>query len=225
MNKMSNLIWGLVLVAVGVIFGLNALEITDINIFFKGWWTLFIIIPCFIGLFKEQSKTGNIIGLLIGICLLLSMYNVLDFDVLWKLSIPAFLVIIGISFIFKDMINSKVRKEVKKLNKDTYKEYAATFSEQVIDFDNEEFNGCELSAVFGSVKCDLSDAIIKNDVVINASAIFSGISISVPKDVNVKITSTPIFGGVDDKRKNRTKDSKVTIYINATCMFGGVDIK
>ena len=38
----------------GVIFGLNALEITDINIFFDGWWTLFIIVPCFIGLFKDD---------------------------------------------------------------------------------------------------------------------------------------------------------------------------
>ena len=34
MNKMSNLLWGLVFIIVGVIFGLNALEITDINILF-----------------------------------------------------------------------------------------------------------------------------------------------------------------------------------------------
>ena len=59
MNKISNLLWGLVFVVLGVIFGLNALEITDINVFFDGWWTLFIIVPCFIGLFKDEDKTGN----------------------------------------------------------------------------------------------------------------------------------------------------------------------
>jgi len=43
--------------------GLNALNITDINFFFTGWWTLFIIIPSLIGLFndKDQDKTGNLI--------------------------------------------------------------------------------------------------------------------------------------------------------------------
>ena len=46
-----------------------------------------------------------------------------------------------------------------------------------------------------------------------------------PDDVNVKVVSTPIFGGVCDERKHKSKDSKNTIYVNAICMFGGVDIK
>ena len=69
--KIENILWGILLIILGVIFGLNALEITNIDIFFSGWWTLFIIVPCFIGLFKESDKTGNIIGILFGIVLLL----------------------------------------------------------------------------------------------------------------------------------------------------------
>ena len=34
MNKISNFLWGLVFIAIGVIVGLNALEITNIDIFF-----------------------------------------------------------------------------------------------------------------------------------------------------------------------------------------------
>ena len=45
MQKLNRILWGVVLVAVGVVFALNALNIVDINIFFDGWWTLFIIIP------------------------------------------------------------------------------------------------------------------------------------------------------------------------------------
>ena len=71
MKKISNLLWGLIFILVGVVFGLNALGISDINIFFNGWWTLFIIVPCFIGLFNDDDKSGNLIGLIIGICLLL----------------------------------------------------------------------------------------------------------------------------------------------------------
>ena len=225
MNKISNLLWGFVFIIVGVIFGLNALNITDINLFFDGWWTLFIIVPCFIGLFKEEEKTGNLIGLLIGICLLLGMQDILAFDLIWKLMVPVILIMIGLSFLFKDILNNKVKREIKKLNKTDGKEYCSCFSGQTINFDKEEFKGCTLTAVFGGVKCDLKDAIIKEGVVINASSIFGGISIYVPDDVNVKISSTSIFGGTTDERKRKENDRTYTIYVNATALFGGIEIK
>lgn len=225
MKKISNLLWGLIFIIVGVVFGLNALGISDINIFFNGWWTLFIIVPCFIGLFKNEDKSSNLIGLIIGLFLLLGCIDILEFTLIWKLMIPAILVMIGLSLIFKDILNSKVKKEIKRLNKTETKEYCSCFSGQTIDFNNEEFTGCSISAVFGGVKLDLKKAIIKDDVVINANSIFGGITIYVPEDVNVKIGSTSIFGGVSDERKNKTNDAKYTIYINATSMFGGVEIK
>lgn len=223
--KISNLLWGLVFIIVGVIFGLNALEITNINLFFNGWWTLFIIIPCFIGLFKDENKTGNVIGLLIGLSLLLASLNIINFEIIWKLLIPVILVIIGLSFIFKDLFNNKVKQEIKKIVKNDTEEYCATFASQQIDFSDEKFTGGTFSAVFGGIKCDLRNSIIKEDVLINCSAIFGGITIHVPDNVNIKINSTPIFGGVSDDRKKKCKDGKVTIYINATALFGGVKIK
>lgn len=225
MNKMNNLLWGLIFIVVGVIFGLNALEITNINIFFDGWWTLFIIVPCFIGLFNDEDKSGNLIGLVIGVCLLLGCLDLIDFELIWKLMVPSILVLIGLSFIFKDSFNSKVKKEMKKINKGDTKEYFATFGGQTIDFSKEEFTGCSINAVFGGVKCQLNDSIIEEDVIINASAIFGGITIYVPENVNVKITSTSMFGGVSDERKLKNKNAKHTIYINATSVFGGVEIK
>lgn len=225
MIKISNILWGLVFIVVGVIFGLNALNITDINIFFDGWWTLFIIVPCFIGLFKDEDKSSNLIGLVIGICLLLGCIDIIEFTLIWKLMVPAILIMIGISFIFKDTLNSKIKKEIKKLNKTETKEYCSCFSGQTIDFNNEEFKGCTISAIFGGAKCDLKNAIIKNDVVINATSIFGGITIYVPENVNVKISATSIFGGVSDERKNKTKNNEYTIYINTTSMFGGIEIK
>lgn len=225
MNKISNLLWGLCFVVVGIIFGLNALEITSINIFFDGWWTLFIIVPSFIGLFSDNDKSSNLIGLIIGLALLLGCRDVLEFKVLWKLIIPFILVTIGLSLMFKDALNNKVKKEIKKLNKSDSKEYCACFSGQTVDYSNENFKGCSLTAVFGGVKCNLKDAIINEDVVINASSVFGGITIYVSEDVNVKISSTSIFGGVSDERKNKPKDADKTIYINATAMFGGIEIK
>ena len=227
MNRISNILWGFVLIIIGVIFGLNALNIADINIFFDGWWTLFIIVPCFIDLFKNESKTGNIIGLIIGVALLLSCRGILDIGMIFKLIIPFILVCIGLSIIFKDSLNKKVKDKIKTLNKNKKndKEYTATFGEQKLDFSNEKFEGSELNAIFGGINCDLRNSTIKEDCVINANAIFGGITIRVPDNLNVKVTSNSIFGGVSDERKKRNNDSKVTLYINATCLFGGVEIK
>jgi len=224
MKRTRNVLWGIIFIIIGLIFGLNALEITNINIFFDGWWTLIIIIPSFIDLFKEEGKTGNLIGLLIGILLLLSSQDILAFELVFKLIVPITLVIIGLSFIFKDTINKKIKEEMKKLNKKN-DEYCATFGGQNINFSNEEFKGCNMTAVFGGIDCNLTDSIISEDVVINVCAVFGGIDIKVPSNVKVKVTSTPIFGGVSNERNN-PKDEKVkTIYVNATCIFGGVDIK
>lgn len=116
MKNFGNMLWGIVLIVVGLIVGGNALGIIDVSVFFDGWWTLFIIVPCFIGLFKEREKTWNIIGLLIGIVLLLCCQSILNFDIIWKLGFPLILIIIGISFIFKDTFDSKVNEKAEKLN-------------------------------------------------------------------------------------------------------------
>ena len=226
MNNIKNILWGIILVIIGVIIGLNTIGITDIDIFFDGWWTLVIIVPCFIGLFTNKDKTGNIIGLLVGVIPLLGMQNIIDFNLIWKLLLPSIIVIIGLSLIFKNTFNSKINNEIKKLNNKNTKnnEYCATFSGQRIDFPNEEFKGATLNSVFGSITCDLREAKIKEDVVINASSVFGGIDIIVPDDVNIKIKSNSIFGGVNNKKKNN-EDKKYTIYVNASCLFGGVDIK
>ena len=221
MNNIKNILWGIILVIIGVIIGLNTIGITDIDIFFDGWWTLVIIVPCFIGLFTNKDKTGNIIGLLVGVILLLGMQNIIDFNLIWKLLLPSIIVIIGLSLIFKNTFNSKINNEIKKLNNKNTKdnEYCATFSGQRIDFPNEEFKGATLNSVFGSITCDLREAKIKEDVVINASSVFGGIDIIVPDDVNIKIKSNSIFGGVNNKKKNN-EDKKYTIYVNASCLVG-----
>lgn len=227
MKKISKILWGIALIAIGGIFALNAFGITDIEVFFDGWWTLFIIVPCFIGIFSEREKTGNIIGLLIGVFLLLCCQNVLGFDMLWKLAIPAIIVIIGLKLIFNAIFGDKATKMIveSRQNGNDVKTGCATFSGQDMNFDGENFDGAEISAIFGGVKCDLRHAIIEKDCAITASAIFGGIDIYVPDNVNVKISSNSIFGGVSEKKHRPYMENAVTLYINATCIFGGAEIK
>lgn len=227
MKKVSDIMWGLILIIIGVILGGNALDIFNINLFFDGWWTLFIIVPTFIGLVTEKDKTGNIIGLIIGLFLLLACRGLFDFKLIWKLIFPLIFVIIGLSLIFKNNINKEVSEKIKKLNENLSSNdgYTATFSGQNLNFDGEEFKGSNLNAIFGGIKLDLRKAIINEDIVINASSIFGGIDIYIPDNCKVKIKSNSIFGGVSNNKKCNVDDNSYTIYINASCMFGGVEIK
>lgn len=226
MRKFSNIMWGLVLIALGVIIGLNSLGLTSIELFFDGWWTLFIIIPCFIGLITDKEKTGSIIGLIIGVLLLLGCQDIISFETFWKLLIPMLLVILGLSMVFKDMFNSKINRKISELNKNSKSEknVSAYFSGQKVAYSKEEFDGVNMEAVFGGIKLDLREAIIKKDVVINARAIFGGIDILVPENINVVVSSSSMFGGVDNKREIN-QDNKITIYVNGSSLFGGIDIK
>lgn len=227
MKKISKILWGIALIAIGGIFALNAFGITDIELFFDGWWTLFIIVPCFIGIISEREKIGNIIGLVIGVFLLLCCQNVLGFDMVWKIAVPVIIIIIGLKLIFGAVFGDKAIKllESSKQSGENIKIGCATFSDQDLNFDGEPFNGAELTAVFGGVKCDLRNAVIEKDCAITATSVFGGITIFVPDYVNVKINSNSIFGGVSDKNHRLTVQGAVTVYINATCMFGGVEIK
>lgn len=227
MKKISKILWGLALIAIGGIFALNAFGITDIDIFFDGWWTFFIIVPCFIGLFNEREKTGNLIGIAIGVFLLLCCQNVLDFDILWKLAVPAIIVIIGLKLILTAVFGDQASKMISDSRKkgDNVKVGCATFSGQDLNFYGEKFEGAELTAVFGGVKCDLRNSIIEKDCAVTASATFGGIDIFVPDNINVKVSSNSIFGGVSEKNKRPYIDGAPTLYVNATCIFGGVEIK
>jgi len=218
MNNLKNILWGLLLILVGIIVGLNAFEITNINIFFDGWWTLFIIVPCLFGLITEKEKTGNIIGLLIGIFLLLSAQGIVEFEIIFKLIFPTILIILGLSLVFKN-----TSKKDKAPDVENELEYTATFSSQTLNFDNEKFNGCDMDAIFGGIKCNLVKSDIKDKSVINALALFGGINFIVPKEIKLIVKSTSIFGGVSNNYINN-ENAKKTIYINATCLFGGINI-
>lgn len=230
MNKTSRYLWGLVLVALGAILGINALGIMRIDIFFPGWWTLFIIVPCAISLFGNDSdKWADVVGVIVGVALLLGCQGLLSFKMIWSLMLPVILIVIGLSMLLKDALKGKVTQEIKKLRKEGSgkgKEYWATFAGQNLNFAGQEFEGCRLEAVFGGVKCDLREAKIKEDVLIRASAVFGGVTILVPKDVNVQVISSAMFGGTTNRHaKEKMDEGKKTIFVESTALFGGVEIK
>ena len=212
MKNLSRILWGIVLIFIGVIWGLNRTGVADINIFFDGWWTLFIIVPSIISLFESGSnKTSSIIFLVIGILFLLASQGVFEFEILWEILLPAIVILIGLSLIFGHKVDFNVKEKTKCLDSDDTESIFAAFGEQNV-------------SKSGAVKLDLREAKLEKETVIGAWAIFGGIEILVPEDCIVKVKATPVFGGVSNERKNN-EDAKKTIYIEAYAIFGGLDIK
>lgn len=205
MKKIENTVIGFILIIIGVIIGLNAFHITNIDLFFDGWWTLFIIVPCFFGLFKDQDKTGNIIGLIVGIYLLLYCQGLINFQFAWKLVVPVIFVLIGLKMIFKDTFNKK------KSHQNIY--------------DNQLYTGGNYDVTFNGLILDLSKAYLNEETNITISTLFGGVDLYLLDDVNIQIQSSNFLGGVDlHKRENKIENTKV-IYLNARCIFGGINIK
>lgn len=226
MKRGNQVLWGVILIGIGLVLGLNALGMTHINLFFDGWWTLFIIVPCLVGLLSGKDIMGNVIGIGIGAFLLLCCQDILSFEWLWKLAFPAVIVLIGVKMIFGNLLDGS-SSAIKRLESGDYhpKYGTAVFSGEKMNFSGEVFQGAELNAVFGSAECDLRNAIVDQDCVISATAVFGGIDIWVPSNVNVKVTSNSFFGGVSNKAAPFRDDTAPTLYIRGTCLFGGVEIK
>lgn len=224
-NRMGNVLWGIFFIVLGIGFAGQAFDLWSFNLFFRGWWTLFIIVPCLISIFKSGFRVVPVCGLVIGVLFLFSSIGIFRGVAVGRLIFPIILIVIGLGIIFRHSFPSSKFKD--KINlKPGDLQHTATFSSEKIAYNNEVFTGASLDAIFGGVELNLSNAIINSDVVINCNAVFGGIDIMTPQDVNIKVASTPIFGGVDNKRRNTPVVHEApTIYVNATCMFGGVDIK
>ena len=232
MKQFKAIIWGLAIIALGVIFGGHALGLFNFNIFFDGWWALFIIVPSAISLITDKDKMSNLFMLAVGVILLLAAQGVFGEDswnVAWKVILAVFLISLGLWIVVKGVFHSnndkEVEKKIRKLEDEkTMESLVAIFSGSDRVYNDEVFTGATIAAVFGGAELDLKRAKFTKDTVIKAFCLFGGIDIKVPEDVQVKIKSGFIFGGASDDRKGETGKGKYVIYIDCAGGFGGISI-
>lgn len=223
-SRFASVLWGVVFIAVGIFYAGDSFNLWEFRLFFDGWWTLFIIIPCLISIVENGFGTGNVVGLAIGILFLLSSQGIVNSRIVGKLIFPAILILIGIKIIFRDNFSKNVKKNLNiNINREGRLEYTSIFSGQKEIYPNQQFSGASILTIFGGMELDLRNAIINEDIVINSTSICGGVNILVPSNVNVKISSIPIFGGAANKARPCINVNAPTIYINATCIFGGLD--
>ena len=230
----SALIWGLLFVAVGIIFGGNALDIWDIDIFFPGWWTLFLIIPGLISMVRYGFNWGSGVLIIVGIILLFDSLDIISRRVMWKLVFPLILVAIGISILATFFRTRKKRgiesdEDIKSksymYDSTQYPRYTAILGGGDYKNTSEDLKGIVAEAILGGLGIDLREAKITEDIVLELTAVLGGIDIFLPDNVRVEIISgTPILGGFEHKI-NRNALSGPKVRIKYTAVLGGIEVK
>jgi predicted membrane protein len=91
---------------------------------------------------------------------------------------------------------------------------------------SKNFKGGDIVAVMGGCELDLTQADFQQKVMLDMFAMFGGIKLIVPPGWNVQSEVVAVFGGVDDKRPIAPNyDPAKVIFLEGTCMFGGIEIK
>jgi len=244
-NNLAGIVLGLLFLVIGVGYLAEVLGfIPEFTIFFDGWFSLFIIVPCFCGLCgKGGGKIGYLIGIAFGLFLLLSAQGVLNGDKLWAMFIAAICVLIGVNLILPK------RKEEKDKSFESHTDRfdrgqgsngaagagagvggaaGAGAAEHFVDAEVVSEDGTErVQEIFtaentyyqngGQFDQNAGDG----DKVI-CSAVFAGREIRVDNSLFQGADLTAMFGGIDMNLKNAIIQKNVTIEVKA--IFGGVDI-
>lgn len=232
MNRTSRIISGVAFLLFGIGWALELMGI--INISLEGWWTIFIIIPCFAALFGSIKKSVPLTGLGVGILLLLASRGVIPWGDFWKYILCIVAVIWGLSLIFvrKTRFDSKkpdrgTVNELKQINQDgrQIREINVNFGKQVFEFAGQRFEGADVRTSFGFTALDLRNADILDGAIVNIDCSFGGMEIRVGRDICVKTVVETSFAGVETQCDLQPSDSVKTLYVKGRCTFGGVEIK
>lgn len=200
---------GIIVLAIGVILCGNAANIWNISVFFPGWWTLFIILPCLFWIITDGPDFLNVVGLIVGVLLLLSRTSFFGKYISWKLILPIAIIALGIKIIISSVRDGKYTYHEKCL-----------FSGK--NYDGKIFTGGAFKCSFGKLCIDLSGASISQteQFVLNCS--FGETEIILPPGISLEIKTEISFGEVKNLYPQNV--SGIPLCIEIKCSFGSVKI-
>ncbi|WP_137171882.1 LiaI-LiaF-like domain-containing protein [Massilia sp. HP4] len=226
----SQVVLGLLVIAMGLLFLLDNLGFVDMHRAFSFWPMLFVIVGT-VKLCDTRTQGGTLLGgglVGIGILLMLDRMDIIDFS--WRTIWP--LVLIGLGgFLVAKAVRSKRAVEHGVAMADG----VAVGAGEVVDVTailgayerrvtTQDFRGGEITAVMGGCELDMRGASIRGEAVINVFAFWGGVTIKCPPDWDVVLQGTPILGGFEEKTI-APPDSSKRLVIRGYAIMGGVEIR
>lgn len=221
----GSLISGLAIAVVGIVLLLGQFGYLDVQNLWHFWPVFFIISG--IAKITSSNYTSPRIwgGFLILLGVLLTMHEFGRFPVgighLW----PLFIIVGGLLLMWQAY---DARRNGEISGEDDVTVFSVFGgSEQHIN--SQSFRGGQLFAIFGGYQIDLTQAEIEGtQAIIDATSIFGGGEIRIPRHWNVLVRGIGIFGGYGDETgkmpADMTKPPK-TLIVKGVAMFGGVAVK
>jgi predicted membrane protein len=235
----SGLSWGLVIIAIGTIFLLDQMGIVSAHYIFQFFWPAILIFFGVEGL-VFCSGTGRFWGsflTLAGIVLLLSNFGYLN--VRWSMFWPLAIILWGLWILSRTLGGSSSwgPKWVRPMKIDVERGFASdsadmhaevVFSTTQRRITSKNFRGGKVTAVFGELKIDLTEAEIEGEeAVIHLDAVFGAVEIRVPNTWVVVSRGAAVFGEYSDRTVHGQPPSPGAkrLVVKGGAVFGSVVIK
>lgn len=221
MNRWNaKVIWGFGLILFGIALTARELELIKFSIFFPGWWTFFIIIPCVKSIVQRKNGIVTNIGLGLGLLLLLNAQDFVSGDIFGTLFIAILFLIVGISLIFKKPTNNHDKRgHSTNNNTDTSYDHVHVKREEY-EKENTESYSTEYKKEDTIKEQSKTSSSYHGGT--NYSAFFSANNYQYVNEEFRGATISSILGNVQLDLRNAIiyEDS----VINVTCLLGGIDI-
>ena len=220
--SIPQLIAGLLIVFVGVVFTLDNLELVRARAVLR-YWPVAVILLGLAKVWQARDGQGTFAGLIFiigGSWLLLNSLMVVNLD-FWQFW-PLLLVLIGASLVWQSL-----RGRSAAAVADTYSTISAVAVLGGVKRGNnsKSFRGGDLTAVLGGCEVDLRQAAIDGEAVIDVFAMWGGIELRIPDDWVVNVRVTPLLGGVEDKTRPPQSPSAHRLTLRGLVIMGGIEVK
>jgi len=219
------LVWGALIVAVGVALLLDHMGFIVIGSLFR-FWPMILVFFGVGHLFTPSNRAWGVILVSIGALFQLDNLGLVRFRFadLWPIAIIAVGVLLMWSALKRPLPTSTTADSTDMFNA------VAIFSGCERRVKSQNFKGGRATSIFGGIELDLRDAKIEGDeATIEINCIFGGAEIRVPESWNVHSKSVPILGGFSDKTHisadaDPAGGKRKTLIITGAIVFGGVEI-
>lgn len=223
-NNRKAIITGVVILAVGVIWLLRKMGI-HMPYWLFSWEMILIGIGLAIGADNRFSNPASYILIIIGSVFLIDDVFNIPFNVMeyfW----PLLLIFIGLMVIIRPRKKSKFHKAKNMDDSFDKLDLVSVFNGIKRNVISKKFGGGETVTVFGGTELNLHQADIEEMVNLECVVVFGGLKLIVPKNWEVRMEATSLFGGVEDKRFTAVEvvSEEKVLVISGTVLFGGIDI-
>lgn len=218
------IVFGLIIIGIGVIFTLDNLHLLYAHDYLRYWPALLILFGL-VKFMQPQGTPGRVWGLIFmvaGTLWLLNNLYLINFRI-WDLW-PLFLVVLGGSMIMRSRSSRRVSGNF--VDSDSTINGVAIMSGFRRTNSSQDFRGGQLTAIMGGCEVDLRQASIQNgEAVIDVFAFWGGVELKVPEDWTVDVQGIPLMGGFDDATHPPTGGSNKKLIVTGYAVMGGMEIK